>query len=119
MINIKDVPIGSMLKVVAMPGTILTDTVPLRADLAFGKLLLADKILLLLDYKEGIEAIHHTLTRNISHVFCTRVLVMMEEKKFWIVLGSTKNVNAVDLPYDLKDDFRRTSIFEIVEPDED
>ena len=116
MVNIKDIPIGSLIKLKRMPLMTLRDSSPLKRWDSFGvRFLKLGEPMLLLDYNEGIDEIHGEVTRDIRKIFCIRILVMANENKFWLVLSSTGNTGAIYLPEDLKSDFRLTDKIELFE----
>lgn len=115
MINVKNIKIGSLLKVRKNPFMILKDTIPLKKwEVAFNLANLTEP-LLLLKYQEGVDYIYSDFTRDIKHVFCTRILVYSNSIKFWIVINSTENINVIELPDDIKNSFRETGILELLE----
>lgn len=116
MINVKNIKIGSLIKLkYKFAGIILKNTNPLKRWDSFYNTFDLAIPLLVLDYNEGIVEIHGESTKDIKKVFCVRILVMANANKFWIVLSSTNNTGAIYLPEDLKSDFRLSDKIELIE----
>jgi hypothetical protein len=115
MINIKRVPIGTLLRVERIPLLYLDYKDPTRV--IDKPIINIGDIVLLLEYYEGItDIVNEGRGRNPTfNIFNSRILVVFDNQKFWIVTNFSANTEIINLPEDLKNGFRETNMFDIIE----
>lgn len=119
MINVKHVKPGTLLRVLTRPNVIVWDGPTLSINPNIDPNMFLNRTVLVLDYSEGITIFNGFKNSKTAAVFCVRLLVILNDKKYWICVNITSNTDVIELPDDMKEDFRKTGMFEIVDIDHD